>query len=82
MTSSELRALVPSYVDSSLSWKELTNIFGEDNVWSKNEVIQDFEFIEEHDHILTWKRRSDGVMGIMLWQRDPRYYFNFVPDSV
>jgi hypothetical protein len=47
-------------------------------VWDTAEMIADFQavgFLAPYTHVV---RRSDKVQGTLMFQHNPRFYFNFV----
>lgn len=48
-------------------------------VWNTGEVSRDFEIIGFMAPFVTARRKSDGVKGIMEFQANPRFYFDFRP---
>jgi hypothetical protein len=49
-------------------------------VWDTEELSQDFEVVGFLAPCVVVKRRSDGVIGSLELQHQPRYYFRFGPD--
>ena len=49
-------------------------------VWSTEELQQDFEALGFMAPFIVVRRRSDGVKGSLEFQHDPRLYFNFQPE--
>lgn len=56
----------------------LTERYG--RVWSTAELREDFEVVGFMAPYVVARRLSDGLMGSLQFQHDPRYYFNFVED--
>jgi hypothetical protein len=50
--------------------------------WNTEELMAEFEVIGFMAPFVGVRRRSDGVRGSMEFTHYPRWYFNFVPDSV
>ena len=48
-------------------------------VWSTQELGEDFEVIGFMAPLVVVKRRADGVKGSLYFQHNPRFYFNFQP---
>ena len=46
-------------------------------VWDTSEVQRDFEVLGFSAPIVPVKRRSDGQLGSLMFQHDPRFYFRF-----
>lgn len=49
-------------------------------VWSTEELQQNFEAIGFMAPLIVVRRRSDGVKGSLEFQQNPRFYFNFQPE--
>ena len=49
-------------------------------VWSTQELQQDFQVLGFMAPYVVVSRRSDGVKGSLQFQGSPRFYFNFVAD--
>jgi hypothetical protein len=56
---------------------ELEALHGQ--VWDTQELGRDFEVIGFLAPFVGVRRRSDGVVGSLLFQADPRFYFRFEP---
>lgn len=50
-------------------------------VWSTQELADDFEVIGFLAPFVVVRRKADGVKGSLEFQHNPRFYFNFVPDT-
>ena len=48
-------------------------------VWDTAELARDFVITGFLAPIVVAKRKSDGVVGSLEFQHDPRFYFNFQP---
>jgi hypothetical protein len=48
-------------------------------VWSPDEMGQDFEAIGFMAPFVVVRRLADGKKGSLEFQHDPRFYFNFMP---
>ncbi len=48
-------------------------------VWDEKELAQEFRVTAIIPPQVVVVRRSDGQVGSMTFQNDPRFYFNFVP---
>ncbi len=46
-------------------------------VWSTEELQNDFEVIGFMAPVIAVRRRADGVKGSMMFQASPRFYFGF-----
>ncbi len=49
-------------------------------VWNLDELQRDFEIKGFLAPFVVVKRRGDGVVGSVMFQHAPRFYFGFVPD--
>jgi hypothetical protein len=49
-------------------------------VWDADELRRDFEVQGFLAPFVVARRRSDGVLGSLAFQHDPRFYFSFQPD--
>ena len=59
---------------------ELEATVGE--VWDEDELSQEFEILGFRPPFAMVKRRFNGARGTVLYQDDPRYYFNFEQDRI
>ena len=50
-------------------------------VWDTEELRADFEVICFSYGCCIAKRRSDGVRGLIEFQHNPRFYFDFTPTA-
>lgn len=48
-------------------------------VWSTDQLREDFEVLGFMAPYVVVRRRSDGVKGSLEFQHDPRFFFNFEP---
>lgn len=48
-------------------------------VWSTDELSEEFEVIGFMAPLIVVRRRSDGRKGSLEFQHNPRFYFNFQP---
>ena len=48
-------------------------------VWSTDQLANDFEPIGFMAPFLVVRRRADGAKGSVEFQHNPRFYFNFQP---
>ena len=51
-----------------------------EQVWSTQELGDDFEVLGFMAPYVVVRRRSDGAKGSLQFQHDPRFYFNFSAD--
>ena len=49
-------------------------------VWDTEELRRDFDPMGFLAPFVMVRRRSDGVVGSLMFQHDPRFYFRFLPD--
>lgn len=59
------------------SREALENQYGQ--VWSTDQLSDDFEVLGFMAPLVVVRRRSDGRKGSLEFQHGPRYYFNFQP---
>ncbi len=50
-------------------------------VWTTQELSQDFEVISFMAPLVVVRRKADGVKGSLEFQHNPRFYFNFAPHT-
>lgn len=50
-------------------------------VWTTQELANDFEVIGFLAPFVVVRRKADLVKGSLEFQHNPRFYFNFVPDT-
>lgn len=58
---------------------ELSRDFGD--VWDTSELQDKFEVLGFLAPFCVVRRKADGVKGSLLFQHEPRFYFNFDPVS-
>lgn len=51
------------------------------NVWTTDKLTEEFEVVGFLAPLVVVRRRSDGQMGSLEFQGNPRFYFNFVADQ-
>ena len=51
-----------------------------EQVWDTSEMQQDFEVTGFLAPYVVVRRKSDGVVGSLKFQHDPRFYFGFQAD--
>jgi hypothetical protein len=49
-------------------------------VWSTEQLTDDFEVLGFLAPFVVVRRRSDNQKGSLMFQRHPRFYFSFKPD--
>ena len=50
-------------------------------VWDTAQLTEYFEVIGFMAPFVVVRRRADGVKGSLEFQHNPRFYFNFAPDT-
>ncbi len=60
-------------------YQELVNTYGQDNVWTNDEVSQDFSIEGFMAPYVVGTRKSDNVRGSLTFTHSPRFYFDFKP---
>jgi hypothetical protein len=50
-------------------------------VWDTQQLSNDFEVTGFMAPFVVVKRKSDGVVGSLMFQHSPRYYFSFTADK-
>lgn len=50
-------------------------------VWDTGELQQDYSVEGFGAPFIVVTRKSDGVRGSLMFQHNPRYYFNFAPGA-
>lgn len=50
-------------------------------VWTTQELADDFEVVGFLAPIVVVRRKADGVKGSLEFQHNPRFYFNFILDT-
>lgn len=61
------------------SREQLLTEYGHDNVWDTTQLARDFIIISFTAPIVVVKRKSDGALGYITVQDNPRLYFGFQP---
>ena len=51
------------------------------DVWTHQEMAQEFDIVLWICPLVIVIRRSDGIKGSLLYQHQPRFYFRFYPDE-
>jgi len=57
--------------------EKLEKRYGENNVWSAEELTKFFRVTGFTTGICSVVRLSDNIKGILSYRYEPRYYFNF-----
>lgn len=50
-------------------------------VWDTQQLAEDFEVLGFAAPVVVVKRRSDRKLGSLMFQHDPRFYFQFEEDQ-
>ncbi len=50
-------------------------------VWDAQQLAEDFEVLGFMAPLVVVRRKADGVKGSLEFQHQPRFYFNFAPDT-
>jgi hypothetical protein len=50
-------------------------------VWDTNQLAGEFTVVGFMAPLVVVRRKSDGVKGSLEFQHQPRFYFNFAPDT-
>jgi hypothetical protein len=50
-------------------------------VWDTDELRRDFEVVGFLAPVVVVRRRSDGQLGSLIFQHQPRYFFAFLADN-
>ena len=61
--------------------KDLEERFGVGHVWSTDELREHFTVVGFCAPFVVVERSVDGMRGSLEFTHNPRFYFNFVPDS-
>ncbi|MEM4250939.1 MAG: hypothetical protein QW828_03820 [Candidatus Bathyarchaeia archaeon] len=72
------RQLVNEINDKPRERLELEKEYGQ--VWDTQELTRDFDVTGFMAPFVVVRRRSDGVVGSLMFQGSPRYYYGFKPD--
>ena len=48
-------------------------------VWNLDQLTQEFDIEGFRSPLVVVRRRSDGKLGSMEFQHEPRFYFNYEP---
>jgi hypothetical protein len=72
------RNLATSINSNPNTRQELEAIYSK--VWSTDEVRQSFEVLSFLAPFCVVREKSSGKKGTLMFQHDPRYYFNFQED--
>lgn len=49
-------------------------------VWNTSELQEDFEVLGFMAPFVVARRRSDGARGSLMFQHNPRFYYEFQPE--
>ncbi len=73
------KELVHEINQHSQSRDALENAYGQ--VWDTTELARDFEVKGFAAPFVVVVRKSDGVIGSLMFQHTPRFYYAFRPDA-
>jgi hypothetical protein len=73
------RALVNEINSDTSSRDVLEKEHGQ--VWDTDELSRDFEVTGFMAPFVVVKRKSDGVVGSLMFRHSPRLYFDFTPEK-
>ena len=74
----ELRKNLVKSINSQPEEREkLEEVFGKEDVFDTEEVGEKFEITSFLAPFVAVKRKSDGAKGTLMFQHNPRFYFNF-----
>tara|TARA_R100000808_G_C2153561_1_gene163872 strand:- start:5078 stop:5296 length:219 start_codon:yes stop_codon:yes gene_type:complete len=62
-----------------LTREQLEGLTSRGRVWDTKELQEDFEVRQFAAPFVVVKRKSDGVIGSLEFQHQPRLYFDFEP---
>ena len=57
--------------------QELEMLFGKEDVFDSAELSKKFEIIAFLSPFVSVRRKCDNTKGVVLFQDQPRFYFNF-----
>jgi len=73
-----LRKNLVEHINSHPETREkLEEVFGKEDVFDTKEVSEEFKIVGFMAPFVLVERKSDGVEGTLMFQHDPRFYFNF-----
>lgn len=49
-------------------------------VWDTDQLREEFDVIGFMAPLVGVRRKSDGIKGSLMFQHNPRFYFNFQPE--
>ena len=68
------------YSDNEIErYQELVNTYGKNNVWTSDQISQDFNIEGFMAPYVVGTRRADNVRGSLAFTHSPRFYFDFKP---
>lgn len=74
-TDAERRALIPE-----MPAELLARVAAGEQVWTTDQMREDFETVGFAAPFIVVRRRSDDVLGSLMFTHSPRYYFGFQED--
>ena len=78
-TETHRRALSALLNSADFTREELEASVG--TVWTTDELTRDFEVRGFLAPYVVVRRKSDGVVGSLMFTHRPRFYFSFTPDD-
>ena len=71
------RALTGAINANPTPREKLETVYGKDNVWDTQELQRDFSVQGFAAPFCIVTRKSDGKRGSVMFQHNPRFYFDF-----
>jgi hypothetical protein len=75
------RALVGAINKQPFTRERLEEVYGKDNVFSTDELTKHFEVQGFAAPFVIVHRKSDGAIGTLTFQHEPRFYWDFQEDK-
>jgi hypothetical protein len=75
------RALVGAINSDPFTREHLESVYGKDNVYNTDELTKHFEVQGFAAPFVIVHRKSDGKVGTLTFQHDPRFYWDFQEDK-
>ena len=73
----KLRSELTAYVNRNATDREELEGRVEGQVWDTKELQEDFEVLGFGAPYVVVRRKADNVKGSLMFQHNPRFYFNF-----
>lgn len=74
----KLRRIIMGLVPRGLPREQIEPLFGQ--TWDTDQLAAEFELLAFAAPYVVVRRRSDGRLGSLLFQHEPRLYFRFEED--